>query len=521
MDTMLGLDNTGVYRFRYYDEDTDTSVYNGDEVLWQFVRDALKTELAPWYTELEGATLKTNIALNYFNANQANMANEAFYNGDAKYKYIRPAREGYTDYLNNKIIKAGEAPYLYAAQGDRSLMREWFLSNRLSFLRGKYNSNQYQSSDRVVFRWYYPTGTEADQDLVNSINAVAPTGTFKFSSLKTGYGGIKLGANGNVYNTRFNGEETKEIFLPEASAANGTEAYLLGISNLTDLGDLSNKYMQKFVIESDDVRLETLTLGNPHADYHNPYWAPAAGGSSQEISLRGCSYLKNFNLQNCSAYNNVLDFSNCLAIEKILLTGSSTTDLTLPQNGLLKELRLPTTITSLKIVSHPYLTDFSLGRYSYGPDKKIGGEGGSYINDFSKLKTVWVENTPIDTYEIVRNAGSLDSYYLHDVDWHITEDDTQYCAVAGNPGEAIESGLYEYINQAEGYKLYTGTVYPESGRLYRKVDLLEGTIIRNIPVLDYLLTKGVANSLASHAEALTGTVTLDIPNTSANELAIY
>jgi hypothetical protein len=52
-----------------------------------------------------------------------------------------------------------------------------------------------------------------------------------------------LGANGNVYNERFNGEETKEIHLPEASSANGTEAYLLGLSNLTDLGDLSNKYM--------------------------------------------------------------------------------------------------------------------------------------------------------------------------------------------------------------------------------------------------------------------------------------
>jgi len=43
------------------------------------------------------------------------MANEAFYNGDAKYKYIRPAISGYWDGLNNVKIEPGEAPYLYAA----------------------------------------------------------------------------------------------------------------------------------------------------------------------------------------------------------------------------------------------------------------------------------------------------------------------------------------------------------------------------------------------------------------------
>jgi hypothetical protein len=143
MDTMMGLDNTGVYRFNYYDEDTDSSIFNGDEVLWNFVRDALADELTPWYSKLEESLLTDDSVLPYFNNNQANMANEAFYNGDASYKYINPARDGYWDYLNKKPIAPGEGPYLYAAQGDRSLMREWFLSNRMRFLRGKYNSKNY------------------------------------------------------------------------------------------------------------------------------------------------------------------------------------------------------------------------------------------------------------------------------------------------------------------------------------------------------------------------------------------
>lgn len=521
MDTMLGLDNTGVYRFNYYDEDTDTSIYNGDEILWQFVRDALKSDLAPWYTNLEDALLKAGSILPYFNANQANMANEAFYNGDANYKYLDPARNGYKDHLNDKEIKPGEAPYLYAAQGDRSLMREWFLTNRMNFLRGKYNSSQYQNSDRIVFRWYYPTGTEDDADLRESIKVVPPTGSFDFTSLKTGYAGIKLGANGNVYSARFNGSEPQSIMLPEASAANGTEAYLLGISNLTDVGDLSNKYVQKFVIESNDVRLETLTLGNPHKDYYNPYWSSA----KQAIGLSGCTYLENFNLQNCSAYSHTLDFSNCLAIRKILLTGSGTTGITLPPNGLLEELRLPSTVTKLKIVSHPYLTasKFALGPYVYGTTNLIdNNDGGYYTNNYSELKTVWVEDTPIDTYEMVINANKLEEYYLPDIDWEITEDVALYCP---RTSEQIDKpwNEYYYYSVEQGYYPYDGDAYPSVGKLFEKVRALDANKnLVAIPALDYLYAlQPIADAGVTPADALKGTITINISGAAADELAIY
>jgi hypothetical protein len=43
------------------------------------------------------------------------MANEAFYNGDAKYKYIEPLITGYDNDLTGDHIDAGNAPYTYAA----------------------------------------------------------------------------------------------------------------------------------------------------------------------------------------------------------------------------------------------------------------------------------------------------------------------------------------------------------------------------------------------------------------------
>jgi hypothetical protein len=62
-------------------------------------------------------------------------------------------------------------------------MREWFLSNRIKFLRGKYNSKQYQGGDYVEFRWYFPQPADDDSALSRSAKAVPPSGEFNFKSL--------------------------------------------------------------------------------------------------------------------------------------------------------------------------------------------------------------------------------------------------------------------------------------------------------------------------------------------------
>lgn len=579
MDTMLGLDNTGVYKFNYYDEDTISTLFNGDEVLWFFVRDALKDELPKVFNRLEQANLTYSGILPYFNLNQANMANEAFYNGDARYKYIKYSRERYRDYSKDENdpkawVEAGDAPYLYALQGDRSLMREWFISNRMRFLRGKYNSSDYRANDRIDFRWYYPGNNTGDPGLDKSAQYVPPTNYFNLTSLKTGYAGVLLGANGNVYNQRFNGVETKTITLPEASGANGTEAYILGLSNLTDLGDLSNKYMQKFLMKSDDVRLENLTLGNPHRCYKNPYWKPH-GGQSQQIGLTGCTQLKTFNLQNCADYNNVLDFSNSPAIEKILLTGSNVSGLTLPENGNLKELRLPKSITDLRIHSHSNLTDenFSLGDYRYHSDEEdlriedyyidtsVNADNfinkkyyifndekqqyekateynsntiyyvkGEYQNDFSRIQTLSIIDTPIDTYEILTQTTNLQSYCLLGVNWRINADnnDVRYCArmQTADVEKALKDKTikyYYYDINTKSYLEYTRDVYPTEGALYEKIEMLTDNMITSIPMLDYLMTKNTTTQNGNPANHLSGTITLYSENggIGVEEIDVY
>lgn len=522
MDTCLGLDNAGLPKFNYYDDDTSTDVYNGRGILWNFVRDALSEEIDEFYNRMETANIVTvDGILPYYDDNQSLIANEAMYNGDARYKYISPAIEGYYDGLNKEDVKPGDAPYLYAAQGPRTLTRDYWVEARVPYIRGKHKSSAFQSADTIEFRWNYPKD-ENDELLGDSIKVVKPDGLFDFKSLRTCFAGVKLGRNSTVlYTHRFTGEEDFTIDVVNAENANGTEAYLLGVSNLKSVGDLSNKYIQKFTMKASNNKLEDLILGNPYEKYRNKYWA--ATGS--EISLTNCTYLKHFNLQNCVDFTKSLDFSSCPYIEQILLTGSATTSVRLPANGSLQELRLPSTVTKLMINSHKLLTNdnFTIGPWVYEGNKeqRYIGVDGHYENDFSKLTTISVVDTPIDTYPMVKQAKFLESYCLQGIDWTLDDaTDSFYC----KPDEtsAVDGKTYYVYDQdQQAYRVVTDKDTDFSK--YRElVKLVEDGKVTRIPVLEFLKTRAPEMDGVSvdQKDALVGTITIDV-DADVSEYDIY
>jgi hypothetical protein len=485
MDTMLGLDNTGHINKEYYAEDTEETTFNGDEVLWKLVRDSLPNEIAQFYSRAEQASgiLTKKGILPYFNDNQANMANETFYNEDAFYKYIDTFRKGYIDHLKGDEIKPGTGTRLYAAQGNRSMMREYFIDNRIKYLRGKYNSADYQGGDRIEFRVNYPvvkTGelTEEDRLINASIAAVPPSGNFNFTSMKTGFAGVKIGQNGVPINEKFIGEETVTIPV-DISGANGTEAYMLGLSNLASIGDLSDKYLQNLIVKTSDNRLKTLILGNHNKDYYNPYWK-----GIDDLNLTGFNYLEEFNFENCSTFTGNIGLADCPQIKTILLNGSSVSSLSLPKGGVISELRVPATVTNIDIDSHPTLEadKFTIGYFDYATN--------SFVDDFTKLVHISVKGTPIDSYAIARGSilvpelSRLESYCFQDVEWEITD-----------PADVI----------------------------------IENNEITGIKILNKLAAIGEApgylgfapNGVATHAEALTGKILVNVGDYTVNEFTLY
>lgn len=430
MDTMLGLDNVGKPNKYWYDEDISEKgdqVYNGQCILWNFVRDALSDELTKMFSKFESEGIHPFTAdtiLPFFNENQSNVANEMIYNEDAEYKYTRPYRTGWTNDKTGDAIAAGTANYLYAEQGNRSMEREYFVNNRVKYLRGKRQSNNFLNADRIKFRITNFEVQDDKNDLTSqmekiqaSIAEVPSSGKYTIKAFKPGYIGVKMGANVSAVVKKYTNDIDTNEFEIDSSLATGTECQLLGMSNVSDLGDLSDKYLYNFIAEinAGDNRLKKLKLGNHAQHYYNPMWK-----NDDELSLAGYNYLEDFDMENCSTYTKALSFADCPQIKRIILTGSGCSTLVLPANGVLEELRIPTSIRSINIDSHSSLTTdgFTVGYFDYNTDQ--------YVNDFTYLDTLNINNVPlVDTYTMAKVAlkHNLDKYSLQGVEWKITEAD--------------------------------------------------------------------------------------------------
>lgn len=467
MDTMLGLNNYGYNKFNYTAEDTEANLYNGQaSILWNNFRDAFPTEIAVMYEAMrKNGGLTYNELIYNYNQNQANAWNEALANADAYYKYIRPFSEGYYNSVTgDKVwVEPGEKNYLYAGQGRRSMHRQWWLNNRLNYFDGKYLSTQYKF-DRFVMRLYTPdsgaeyirdTSVTADtyqpnthyiynadeeiyvldasesydankayfrkatasdfQGITASASVVKPDNSFTLTPLHDQYLSVAYGGD--------NGKTTQPV-LAKANVATkienpggayiDTETYIYGGSMLKDLGDLSPQYLGKFSFpETTSTKLERLIIGNPHNEYYNPNFSDLSIGSK-------APYLEELNIMNCNGLSGrSISIEDCRRIKKVYATGSGVTGISLPKFGVLEELRLPATIKNLILVDHAHLTNnnFTVGSCDYDAVNKEY----NYTNDFSRISTIHVENTPIDVYPIIMNSRYLNNITVKGFNWTVTE----------------------------------------------------------------------------------------------------
>ena len=203
---------------------------------------------------------------------------------------------------------------------------------------------------------------------------------------------------------------------------------------------------------------------------------------------------------------------------------------------MLKELRLPTTIKSLDINSHSGLTDngFTIGYYDYdnGNQMCIDKDNPTWVNDYSKLTEVSIIDTPIDTYNMITQASSLNRYCLNGINWTITGEEQfndQYCYsgidISSNKEEYKNKGYYIYINGE--YKEYIEDYdfdEKETVKLYQLISLIsidenDNKYISAIPVLDYLNGKTPITGIKD--SALMGNIKLCVSDAKADEFALY
>jgi hypothetical protein len=99
--------------------------------------------------------------------------------------------------------------------------------------------------------------------------------------------------------------------------------------------------------------------------------------------------------------------------------GSDITNVTLPSYGILNEVRLPSTIKNLNIIGHSNLTknNFTIGTCNYNAETKEK----VYTSSSGKLISLRVEDTPIDSYALIKENPNLQYFYLKGIDWTIDD----------------------------------------------------------------------------------------------------
>lgn len=418
MDTMLGVNNSGVLEFDYNVEDYgDQQVYNGSSdynhltysVLWCNFREAFGTEIRDMYNNLRrSGKLTYNNLIDLYNKSQANEWNETYINKDAYYKYIRPLYEAWWDDNEEKFVggENGGIDYLYVGQGTRSEHRSYWLYNRLNYLDTKYEyMRSIEAQPDVDFRTNTPAGqTTSDQTdssvaalYAKSLAAVPSDLSFQLTSLVDQFAMMKYSQT-ETAPVKVLAGETITINPPENLTANDTETFIQAAGNYTDFGNLANKYVSKFFFNS-QVKIRNLKLGDEHPDYYNPKLSSLGAFATQ------APFLENLDVQNCMNLSGTLDLSPCSYIQTIKAKGTQYTNIIFPVGGNLKQVILPSTINTLKILNHLYFDTIN------HPENLT-------FESYDSLNYLWIQDCPlVDTKAIINNASRLTNVRLMDINW--------------------------------------------------------------------------------------------------------
>lgn len=309
MDTAWGLNNEGVPAWNYDVEIHDKigSAYvwddRGASEFWNLFEQAYSSEIKTMYHTLRESKLTYDNILHYYIDNISNQFSASEYNEDSEFKYVRP------------LIDDGNATYLYAAQGNRQDYFRWIVKKRLYYLDSKYEYGDY-NNDYATMRWY-------------TLNGNLTITTYQTLYIKVRFGSTDV-------KVRVEHDVPTLISAPQGLEFNDTEVIIWGASQISDFGDLTNKYPGTVDV-SKCVKLQKLSLGD--VTQQNTNLVSLSLGNNvllRELYLGGCSNLKGN-----------LDLSGCIDLRNLDIRGTQLSGFILPVGSLIEELYLPKTITTL------------------------------------------------------------------------------------------------------------------------------------------------------------------------------
>lgn len=337
MDTAIGINNEGALAFDYSLEDTDmvsetAGVYNGYQtVMWNNVRRCFQNELASLYQTVRAEGIISYDTIEQRFETHQNTWNEAIFNEDAYFKYIRPFVE---DGENN----------LYMCLGSKAEQRKWWLYNRFRYIDSKYSAG-YATSATLQMRVYQ-----------------------KSDLTITPYADIYAGAlfDSNLVKEKAPRGQATILHSPQSWNPGGSDAVLriYSADQIKSLGDLSGFYVGA-VSFAGATKLQSVKLGDADEEYSNE--------NLTEVTFGTNKLLTSVDLRNCPNLTGVIDVSHCENLATFHAEGTSINGVSFADGGMIESVYLPDTITNLILRNLSHLATLSL-------------------NDYSNISTLWIEN---------------------------------------------------------------------------------------------------------------------------------
>jgi len=340
MDTAIGINNEGALAFDYSLEDTDmlsetAGVYNGYQtVMWNNVRRCFQSELASLYQSVRAAGIISYDTIEQRFEDHQGSWNEAIFNEDAYFKYVRPFVE---DGENN----------LYMCLGSKAEQRKWWLYNRFRYIDSKYSAG-YATSATLQMRVYQ-----------------------KSDLTVTPYADIYAAAlfDSNLVKERAPRGQATVLHSPVAWNPGGSDAVLriYSADQIKSLGDLSGFYVGA-VSFAGATKLQSVKLGSSSNSYSNE--------NLTEVTFGTNKLLTSVDLRNCPNLTGIIDVSHCENLATFHAEGTSINGVSLYDGGMAGSVYLPDTITNLTLKNLSHLSTLEIAGYD-------------------NISTLWIENVDI------------------------------------------------------------------------------------------------------------------------------
>lgn len=379
MDTQLGINNSGQI---YWDYDTDAtpkdnpdaSIFSGTgSVLWTNFATCFENEIKLAYRLLRQYSdrLSLDTLQKAYNTNQSDKWSEQMKNIDAFYKYIAPTSEEYGGFINTDGAVAVSSTYLYCLQGDRKLNRDAFFRNRLNYMDSQWLGGNYdptKMSTAITMRYNLnKTDTTSDRhDSVVDGGKFKSDPDYKITPFLTSFVSVAYDqiaadpvrfdiakVNSTDESTTYALIQAPDTIKSRAEAGvtlTQQLAYVYGPQYISDLGDLSDKYLNVFQSEG-ATRLRNLQIGSDKPGYSNTQFKDLDTQENSASSSAAKTLLEKIDFSNLSSLESSYDVSGCLKLKHFKALGTKLSSVSFAKGNLLEKVYLPATIASLAMTA--------------------------------------------------------------------------------------------------------------------------------------------------------------------------